>query len=62
MIISADPGNATNRSLSFTLSPAETNLLLDTARIGQEADLHAALAYIAASNDSEGESASTSGI
>lgn len=49
VIISNDPRNATNRSLSFTLSPAESNLLLDTARAGGEADLQAALEYIASS-------------
>ncbi|MDN5803468.1 MAG: helix-turn-helix domain-containing protein [Microlunatus sp.] len=49
VIISDDPRNNTNRSLSFALSPAETNLLLDAGRTGGEPDLHAALEYIAAS-------------
>lgn len=49
VIISNDPRNRVNRSLSFTLSPAESNLLLDTARAGGEADLHAALEYLASS-------------
>lgn len=47
VIISSDPRNATNRSLSFTLSPSESNLLLDTAQAGGEADLQAALEHIA---------------
>ncbi len=47
VIISNDNRNNTIRTLNFTLSPAETNLLLDTARVGSEADLHAALEYLA---------------
>ena len=48
VIISNDPRNNINRSLSFTLSPAETNMLLDAGRVGGEPNLHAALEYIAA--------------
>jgi len=47
VIISADNRNNTIRTLNFTLSRSETNLLLNTARIGTEADLHAAFEYLA---------------